>query len=124
MGGGWVDLVLAGLALILAAWCGLLALFARPLVARWREPVFRCPLLILESDDWGAGPMAQADALRRILEMLETFRDGHGRAPVMTLGMIFEVPNTDRMAHENAAVYHKLALDDDRFRDCLSLIHI
>jgi hypothetical protein len=115
MGGWWMNVALAGCALVLTAWCGLLALFARPLVARWREPVFRCPLLVLESDDWGAGPLAQADALRRILQVLEAFRDGHGRAPVMTLGVIFEVPDTDRMARESAAAYHGLGLDDDRF---------
>lgn len=122
MGGWWMNVALAGCALVLTAWCGLLALFARPLVARWREPVFRCPLLVLESDDWGAGPLAQADALRRILQVLEAFRDGHGRAPVMTLGVIFEVPDTNRIAHENAAAYHGLGLDDDRFGELRDVV--
>jgi len=118
----WVHVVLMGFVAVLAMWCGLLLFFARPLVARWREPVFRCPLLVLESDDWGAGPLAQADALRRILELLVTFHDARGRKPAMTLGVILEVPDTDRIARENAVGYHGIGLDDHRFSELRDVV--
>lgn len=124
MGGWWIDTAIAGMVLVLLAWSGLLLLFARPLIARWQEPVFRCPVLVLESDDWGAGPLTQAAALRRILHTLGAFRDGQGRAPVMTLGVVFEVPDTDRMAREAAAAYHRIGLDDDRFNELREAIDI
>ena len=53
-------------ALLLVLWAGVLLAFAGPLVARWREPVLRHPVLAIESDDWGAGPPAQAAALARL----------------------------------------------------------
>jgi len=118
----WVHAVLMGIAVVLATWCGLLLFFARPLVARWREPVFRCPLLVLESDDWGAGPLAQADALRRILALLETIRDAQGRKPTMTLGVILEVPDTKRISLENAVAYHGVGLDDERFSELREVV--
>ena len=71
---------------LIAIWCGLLAAYARPLLARWREPVFRHPILILESDDWGAGPPAQAESLTAILDVLRNFKDMKGRSPTFTLG--------------------------------------
>ncbi len=43
----------------------LLAVYRRELWRLWREPVLRLPILIIESDDWGAGPLAQAVALRK-----------------------------------------------------------
>jgi hypothetical protein len=45
------------LALLLLLWLGVLLAFAAPLAARWREPVFKYPVLMIESDDWGAGPL-------------------------------------------------------------------
>jgi hypothetical protein len=122
MGSWWIDAALAGIVLVIAAWGGLLLYFARPLVARWREPVFRCPLLALESDDWGAGPLVQTEALRRVLQLLGEFRDLHGRRPVMTLGVIFEVPDTSRIAHENAAAYRAVGLEDDRFSELREIV--
>lgn len=110
-----VDAALAIVVLVLAVWTGLLMTFARPLLARWREPVFRHPVLVLESDDWGAGPLTQAEALSSILELLRQFKDAVGRHPVMTLGMIFEIPDTERMATNGAAQYHGRELDDDCF---------
>lgn len=73
-------------AMLLLVWAGVLLAFAVPLAARWREPVLRQPVLIVESDDWGAGPLAQADALRRLAASLQRVRDRSGRPAVMTLG--------------------------------------
>ena len=112
------------LAVVLVAtlWVLVLLAFARPLRARWREPVFRHPLLVIESDDWGAGPLAQAEALREIAAVLESFRDSTGRHPVMTLGLVFEVPDTERMAREGSRVYCPFGLDDACFDELRGVI--
>lgn len=108
---------LLGIASLLVGWLALLVFFAAPLYARWREPVFRYGLLILESDDWGAGPLEQADVLTRIARLLSTFRDGQGRPPVMTLGIILEVPDTQRIADDGLTAYHALTLQDPIFSE-------
>ena len=53
-----------------------------------QEPVLSRPILIIESDDWGAGMTGQAGALKNIADILMCFSDCDGRRPVMTLGMI------------------------------------
>ena len=103
------------LALCLLLWGGVLLAFAVPLVARWREPVLRCPVLIIESDDWGAGSLAQAAALVRLSGLLQGVRDSHGRAAVMTLGVVLEVPDGARIAASGGKDYHALPLADARF---------
>ena len=109
---GWILIALLVLAALGHACC---SLSPRPLRARWREPVFRHPLLVIESDDWGAGPLAQEDALRNVAAVLRSFRDSAGRHPVMTLGIVFEVPDTERMAREGLQAYRPLRLDEARF---------
>jgi len=117
-----MNWLLGGALLIMALWCGVLLAFARSLRARWREPVFRHPILVFESDDWGAGPLAQTEALRRIAGVLQAFRDSTGRHPVMTLGMVFEVPDTERMAHEGLEIYHARSLEEDCFSELRRVI--
>ena len=58
------------------------------MIACWHEPVLRRPVLIIESDDWGAGPASQAAVLEEIAHLLACFSDCDGRQPVMTLGMV------------------------------------
>jgi hypothetical protein len=60
----------------------------REMIANWHEPVLRRPVLIIESDDWGAGPASQAGVLGEISRLLACFSDCDGRPPVMTLGMV------------------------------------
>ena len=103
------------LAAILVLWLGVLLAFAGPLAARWREPMLRRPVLIIESDDWGAGPLAQADALNRLSAMLQRIRDGSGHPAVMTLGVVLEVPDGTRIAATGCTAYHALTLADARF---------
>lgn len=103
------------LAAILLLWAAVLLAFATPLAARWREPVLRHPVLIIESDDWGAGPLAQADALTRLTGTLQGIRDRSGRPAVMTLGVILEVPDGPRIATTHCTEYHALPLADARF---------
>ncbi len=82
-----------------AAWCLVVAAILFPhrrvLIALWREPVLRQPLLIVESDDWGAGPAEQARALAAITDGLSRHRDGTGRSPVMTIALILALPEAN-----------------------------
>lgn len=107
-------------ALLLIVWAAVLLVFARPLIARWREPVLKRPVLAFESDDWGAGPLQQADALRRLSTLLQRVRDGSGRSAVMTLGVVLEVPDGPRIAATGCSEYHALSLYDPRFDDVRS----
>ncbi|MBT9591233.1 MAG: hypothetical protein IV089_10050 [Thiobacillus sp.] len=102
-------------AAILMLWAAVLLAFAGPLSARWREPVLRHPVLIIESDDWGAGPLVQADALSRLSALLQRVRDRSGRPAVMTLGVVLEVPDGARVAATGGSAYHALPLADARF---------
>jgi len=84
-------LLLAGCWLLLGN--GLLyARFHRALRALWREPVLRVPVVIVESDDWGAGPAEQAVLLRRLRQLLLRHADAQGHHPVMTLGLTLAAP--------------------------------
>jgi hypothetical protein len=103
------------LAMLLLLWAAVLLAFARPLAARWREPVLRHPVLIIESDDWGAGPLAQADALTHLSALLQQVRDRNRHPAVMTLGVVLEVPDGPRIAATGCTEYHALALADARF---------
>lgn len=109
-------LVLAvALVLVLMLWAALLLAFVRPLAARWREPVLKHPVLVIESDDWGAGPLAQADALKRLAAMLQGIRDASGHPALMTLGLVLEVPDGARIATTGCTEYHALSLADPCF---------
>ena len=66
-------------------------------------------MLLLESDDWGAGPLAQGQALRAIADTLARHRDGTGRRPVMSLALVLAVPDGPAIAADGA--YHRNELD-------------
>ena len=102
---------------VLCLWGGVLAVFAWPLFARWREPVMRHPYLVLESDDWGAGPQEQAPVLKRLVTLLADIRDATGHPARMTLGVVLEVPDGVRIASKGVTRYFGLPLSDERFAD-------
>jgi hypothetical protein len=110
-----MTILALALAMLLLLWTGVLLAFSAPLAARWREPVFRHPVLILESDDWGAGPLNQAEALKQLASLLQRVRDRSGRPAVMTLGVILEVPEGHRIAATHCTEYHALPFTDARF---------
>lgn len=85
-------LALALVVLVLCVWALILAAFARRLIADWREPVLSAPVLIIESDDWGPGPPADATRLQQLAGLLQEFRDVRGHHPVVTLGVVLAVP--------------------------------
>lgn len=93
---------------------GVLLYYRRGLVAAWREPVLRHPVLIIESDDWGAGPVeSQAAALQRLADLLCRHRDRAGRHPVMTLALVLAVP--DGPAIRRDGCYHARLLTEALF---------
>jgi hypothetical protein len=109
-------MMVAGVALLwLAGTCALLAFIYRKALAHaWVEPVLRVPVLILESDDWGYGPVEQAQSLDRMAELLEHFRDSRGTHPSMTLGVVLAGPDTDRIRADGCRRYHRVTLADPR----------
>jgi hypothetical protein len=107
--------IIAAALLWLVATSVLLAIvFRRALHAAWREPVLRAPVLILETDDWGYGPLVQAARLDRIAALLARFRDPLGRHPVATLGVVLAGPDTERIRADRCRAYHRITLADAR----------
>lgn len=110
------DHNLSAFLLVLGTLWGLLFVyFRRPLLSFWREPMLHVPVFILESDDWGAGPESQVDALNRLADLLSQFKDHHGKSPVMTLGIALAVPDGPKIAAGKLASYHPLPLSSPRF---------
>lgn len=111
-------------ALLLLLWVGanalVLVLYRKVLRHLWREPVFRRPVLVMESDDWGAGPLSQVAVLREIAEVLLHHRDGAGRAPIVNLALVLAVP--DGPALQAGAGYRRICLDAPVFAPILSAL--
>jgi hypothetical protein len=100
---------------LLGCW-GIIGLaFRREIARAWREPVLRVPVLIIESDDWGPGPEADADALAALAALLERYHDAGGRPPVVTLGVLLSTADTRRHAAEGTARYRDVHLDAPLF---------
>jgi len=97
---------------LLGVWVAICLAYAKLLCAVWREPIFKTPLLVLESDDWGAGPVEQAVALERLIDLLTDCRDETGRPALMTLGIVLQTADRDAMQADNAAGYVALGLDE------------
>jgi hypothetical protein len=81
----------------------------------WREPVFKLPILIIESDDWGAGPLDQAVHLGRVESCLQQFRDREGQPPVMTLGVVLGIADGLGIERGHFSEYHRLDLMSPQF---------
>lgn len=63
------------------------------LLACWREWVLACPVVIVESDDWGVGPPSDGEMLTHIATALAEIRDETGHPAVMTLGVVLGAPD-------------------------------
>jgi hypothetical protein len=97
---------------LLASCAGLAFVYRKQLLAAWREPVLRVPVLVFESDDWGYGPDVQAQWLERIADLLVEFTDRNGRHPVMTLGVVLAGPDTERIRASESTAYFRSKLAD------------
>lgn len=98
----------------------LLLFYRRTLWRLWREPVWRHPVLVVESDDWGAGPLIQAEALRDIAAVLSRHADASGRAPTFNLSMVLAVP--DGPAIETDGAYRRIELDAPLFEPIVAAL--
>ncbi|MEQ1584035.1 MAG: hypothetical protein ABL875_08225 [Candidatus Nitrotoga sp.] len=107
----------------LLAQVGLLFVYRHTLAAYWREPVLRYPILVFESDDWGAGPLEQAQALDALRQILKGHRDQSGHYPVMTLGLILSIADTQAMSTAKNPDYIRITLDHARFGPVLVALH-
>lgn len=116
----WVLVALAGWLCSAATLIGVR--HARLLLRLWREPALQTPVVIVESDDWGPGPATDARTLRELAEVLRSVCDAHGRAPVMTLGLVLAIPDGRRIAAGGYAAYHSLTLDDVRYAEIVDAI--
>lgn len=87
----------------------------RQLSGAWREPMLARPVLIIESDDWGPGPGGDAEALRSIEAVLDGVRDREGRPAVMTLGVVFGIPDGAAMIAGDCGSYVRRTLADSEF---------
>ena len=101
------------LAMVVAAWFifggMVIALYSwRQIIAAWLEPVLSRPVMILESDDWGAGPVEQGEVLDAIARLLSGFKDCGGRRPVMTLGIILATADGEKIGTTGS--YHRRQL--------------
>lgn len=83
-----------------------------------REPALRYPVLVLESDDWGAVAPSQvaehALALDRLRQLLLRFRDRSGRPAVMTIGLVSAIIDRDVWRREGRYVRLTLAEPSQR----------
>jgi hypothetical protein len=113
------TLVVSGL---FALWAVLFLAHSRLLRAIWREPVFRLPVLVLESDDWGAGPAEQSIALDRLRDLLLEFHDETGRPAMMTLGLVLQTADRDAMRSSGDAGHMALGLDEPQLAAVLDAI--
>lgn len=100
---------------VLGCWAGVAFAYHREIARAWREPVLRVPVLIIESDDWGPGPEADADALAALAALLERYRDASGRPALLTLGILLSTADTRRHAAEGLTRYRDVQLDAPRF---------
>lgn len=109
----------------LAAWAVLVLaiiwICRRGVLVLLREPVFAEPILLLESDDWGAGPLAQAQPLREIADTLARHRDATGRHPVISLALVLAVPDGPAIAAGGA--YRRVELDAPMMSSVLAALH-
>ncbi|RFC35560.1 MAG: hypothetical protein DID92_2727743941 [Candidatus Nitrotoga sp. SPKER] len=101
----------------------LLFVYRHALTAYWREPVLRYPVLIFESDDWGAGPLEQAHRLDALRQILKGHRDQWGHYPVMTMGIILSIADTEAMCAAKELNYIRISLDHTRFKSVLTALY-
>ncbi|NOR72117.1 MAG: hypothetical protein GQ532_20935 [Methylomarinum sp.] len=85
------------------------------ILSSWREPALKYPVLIFESDDWGAGPLIQAQSLQHIIPVLTRYSDIHGHHPVMTIGVILSIPDATKIQSAQYKTYFDKRFDDSIF---------
>lgn len=88
----------------------------------WNEPVFRFPVLIIESDDWGPGDACQGQALENIIHILNRYHDSQGNSPTMTLGLTLAIADGEKIQASGFKQYYRKRLDAPEFENILGRI--
>ena len=96
--------------------------YAADLKRLWLEPMLNYPVVILESDDWGVGPMEQQEVLEEIIDLLSDYCDSDGQHPVMTLGLILAEPDVDKIKETQGKNYFRRTLTSKRYKTLLNTI--
>ena len=97
-------------------WLLVISIRYRELIAAcWKEPVLKNPVLIFESDDWGPGVEDDALQLKSIADLLDKYKDGEDRQPVMTLGVVIAVPDSKKIKAADYKSYYRETLADEKF---------
>jgi hypothetical protein len=122
----WNHQVLVMLSTALVLWfvtTGVVMFFhaRHGIIASWREPVLHRPVLIIESDDWGAGTVEQADALGEIAGLLASFTDSDRRRPVMTLAIVLATADGEKTISSGS--YHRAYISRQSHGALLEAIH-
>lgn len=104
-----------GLLAVVFFWAVAIFFLRRDIAVAWAEPCLRHPVMVFEGDDWGYGPLEQADALRDIASALARHCDLTGRHPVMTLGVILAGPGAAGTPDE-ALGAARVTLEDARLK--------
>jgi hypothetical protein len=120
MSGAWGPLAAAALVLWALLAAALMVACRAAIVRAWRAPVFGRHVLVLESDDWGAGPLSQALALRMIADTLAKHRDDTGRHPLISLALVLAVPDGTAIAAGDG--YRRIGLDTPMLAPVLSAL--
>lgn len=94
----------------------------RRVLALWREPVFGCPVLIVESDDWGVGPVTDGEALANLAAVLARHVDANGHSAVMTLGVVSGDADGPAILARDCREYVRQTLDQAEFAPIVSAI--
>ena len=89
--------------------------YGRHMKACWLEPMLTVPVLIIESDDWGPAADSDATVLGRIISVLKKHTDSVGHHPVMTIGAILAIPDTQSIREQGGQKYFRHTLDDPKF---------
>ncbi len=107
---------------IIGGSCLLLFYYRRTLRALWEEPMLGRPVLIIESDDWGPGPIEHANILNRLIAVLSSHRDSAGQSAVMTLAVVLAVPDSACIRQAAATEYYRRRIDHPDFAEILKVI--
>lgn len=107
-------------AILSIAWLLLCALvitlrYYQDLLVYWNESVIKYPVLIFESDDWGAGPLEQAQSLARLEKLLSQYADMRGHHPIMTLGAVLSIPHANKIKESAYETYYAKSLNHADF---------
>jgi len=78
----------------------------------WHEPYFSCPVLVIESDDWGPGGSEYEEGLRCVIEVLRKHKDRKGHSAVLTANVVLSAPDPEIIEKNGYTQYIPCFLKD------------